>query len=266
MTQLPEPPIPADTDIRDLDGFMLNTERLMASELWALSTGEEFKAALGLWCRAWKQTPPGSLPDDARVLAAFSGAGARWNKVKAVALRGFVKCSDGRLYHEVLCEDVLRAAKKKAERHERTRAATEARKKQRDVVRNVERGDERNEVPWTGTGQGQGSITVPDGTVTARDACMRRGVELIAEQCKLGTIHAQQFVAGLCKLHGDEAVETALTELFEHPKVEPRSWLKAALQGGPNGTYRERSDTRSAAGRVRASNPHAPDPEADRYL
>jgi len=270
MTTRPEPPIAADTDIRDLDGFMLNTERLMASELWALSTGDEFKAALGLWCRAWKQQPPGSLPDDDRVLAAFSGAGPRWKKVKAVALRGFVKCSDGRLYHEVLCEDVLRAAKKKAERHERTKAATEARKKQRDGQRDVDRDDvrrgQRNEVPGTGQGQGQGSITVPDGTVTARDACMRRGVELIAEQCKLGTIHAQQFVAGLCKLHGDDAVELALTELFEHPKVEPRSWLKAALQGGVNGNHGGRSDTRSAAGRIRAANPHAPDPEADRYL
>lgn len=164
---LPEPPVSPDTDIAGLDGFMLNTDKLMASELWALSSGDEFKAAMALWCRAWKQTPPGSLPDDERVLAAFSGAGARWSKVRGMALRGFVKCSDGRLYHSTLCDDVLRAAKKKAERKERTKAATEARQKQRDEQRNAQRDVnddvQRNVVPGTGQGQdrdgrGQGYV------------------------------------------------------------------------------------------------------------
>lgn len=108
VDEYPDPPVPVDADCRQLAGFMLNVERLLASELWALSTGDEFKAALGLWSYAWKQVPAGSLPNDDRVLAAFSGAGKRWPKVKAMALRGFVRCSDGRLYHPVLCEDVLR--------------------------------------------------------------------------------------------------------------------------------------------------------------
>lgn len=108
-TELPEPLIQSCADCRKLSGFMLNVERLLSSELWALSTGDELKAAVGLWCRAWKQVPAGSLPDDDRVLASFSGAGARWPKVRAMALHGFVKCSDGRLYHPVLCEDAKRA-------------------------------------------------------------------------------------------------------------------------------------------------------------
>ena len=141
----PEPLLPADTDIRDLDGFMLNTERLMASELWAISTGDEFKAAVGLWCRAWKQTPPGSLPNDERVLASFSGAGSNWKKVRVMALRGFIECSDGRLYHVVLCADVIRAAQKKIERREKTRAATEARQRQRDEERQRLLNDKRND-------------------------------------------------------------------------------------------------------------------------
>lgn len=128
-------------DVTGLDGFMLNTDLLMASELWALATGDEFKAAVGLWCRAWKQTPPGSLPDDDRVLAAFSGAGKAWPKLKGMALRGFVKCSDGRLYHSTLCEDAVRASAAKAERAARTKAATEARKNKRHVERHVERDD-----------------------------------------------------------------------------------------------------------------------------
>ncbi|HEV2674127.1 MAG TPA: DUF1376 domain-containing protein [Aliidongia sp.] len=134
---LPDPPVSPDIDITGLDGFMLNVQRLFASELWALSTGDEFKAALGLWGRAWQQSPAGSLPDDERVLSAFSGAGSKWKKVRDVALRGFVKCSDGRLYHAVLCEDVRNAAKKREAFKERTKAATEARKS-----RVAQRGDD----------------------------------------------------------------------------------------------------------------------------
>jgi hypothetical protein len=104
-------PAPLTTTAIDLDGmpsFMLDTEQLRQSELWAISTGDEFKAAVGLWCRAWLQKPPGSLPNDDRVLASWSGS-KRWSKVREVALRGFILCSDGRLYHPVLCADALRA-------------------------------------------------------------------------------------------------------------------------------------------------------------
>ncbi|WP_407521868.1 DUF1376 domain-containing protein [Methylobacterium oryzisoli] len=131
-TDLPAPPVPADTDISGFARFMLDVDRLFASELWALSTGEEFKAAMALWGRAWQQTPAGSLPDDDRLLAAFSGTHKRWPKVREMALRGFVKCSDGRLYHRVLCEEVARAAKHKREQHERTSRATEARRRKGD--------------------------------------------------------------------------------------------------------------------------------------
>lgn len=117
--------VPPGTDVRTLDGFMLNVERLLASELWALSTGEELKAALGLWCRAWKQVPAGSLPNDERVLASFSGAASRWPKVRAMALHGFVKCSDGRLYHPVLCEDVRRAADRQRQYRDKREADRE---------------------------------------------------------------------------------------------------------------------------------------------
>lgn len=128
----PEPLVPAEVDLRDLDGFMLNVERLLASELFALSTGDEFKAAVGLWSRAWKQMPAGSLPNDDRVLAAFSGAGTRWRKVREMALRGFVECSDGRLYHKVLCDDVLRAWARKQEYTDEQRADADRKRRERE--------------------------------------------------------------------------------------------------------------------------------------
>lgn len=137
-----EPLTTIEHDVSGLDGFMLDTDKLMASELVALASGEEFKAAVCLWCRAWKQVPAGSLPNDERVLAAFSGAGKTWPKVREVALRGFILCSDGRLYHKTLCDDVRRAALAKAKRKERTKAATEARNVHRYVDRYVEQSDD----------------------------------------------------------------------------------------------------------------------------
>jgi 5-methylcytosine-specific restriction endonuclease McrA len=108
---LPEPFVSADHDVSMLDGFMLNVKRLLASELFAVGTPEECWAAFMLWCRAWQQVPGGSLPNDERKLAGFSGAGPRWKKIRENALHGFVLCSDGRLYHRFLCEEVKRAFK-----------------------------------------------------------------------------------------------------------------------------------------------------------
>ncbi len=155
MTDPQAPPVPADIDLSKLDGFMLDTARLLGSELVALATGDEFKAAVVLWCRAWKQRPAASLPNDEKVLAAFAMVPpAKWRKIRDMALRGFVECSDGRLYHPVLAADALRAAEAMRKRHERTKAATEARQKERDAQRSAQRDDERdverNDVPKTG--------------------------------------------------------------------------------------------------------------------
>jgi Protein of unknown function (DUF1376) len=141
---LPAPMTTLEMDVSGLDCFQLNTEKLMASELWAIASGDEFKAAVGLWCRAWKQKPAGSLPNDERVLAAFSGNAANWKKIRDVALHGFVLCSDGRLYHETLSADVARAATAKADRKARTEKATQARKKERNVQRDDERDVDQN--------------------------------------------------------------------------------------------------------------------------
>ncbi len=159
MTDLPEPFTDLSHDVEGLPGFMLNTQKIISSELLALSTGDAFKAAVVLWCRAWNQKPAGSLPNDDAILAGFSGTGSKWPKVKEMALRGFVLCSDGRLYNKTLCDDVRRAALAKAERHERTRAATEARIAKRsesasrsNVTKSHRRDETRQEEEKVGSG------------------------------------------------------------------------------------------------------------------
>lgn len=106
---LPAPLVPAEVDLRDFGFMPLHVQRLRDSDLAALATGDEFKAAVLLWAFAWHQVPAGSLPTDDRILAARSGASEKWKRVKARALSGFVLCSDGRLYHPVIAEAAIDA-------------------------------------------------------------------------------------------------------------------------------------------------------------
>lgn len=114
--QLPEPLTPPDCNLRGLPFMPLHIERLLDSDMMALSTGEEFKTALRLWCKSWNQEPAASLPDDDRILAHLAGKElSAWRKVKDMVLRGFVKCSDGRLYHPVIAEEAVKAMAKREE-------------------------------------------------------------------------------------------------------------------------------------------------------
>lgn len=134
QTGRPEPLTPPDCDLRGMDFFPLDTMRLLDSELWLKASADEFKAAVGLWCMAWRQLPAGSIPDDDAILSRWAlGWGLNWAKVRTGALHGFVKCTDGRLYHPVLCVKALEAwaarqkhQQRQAEDAERKRLAREA--------------------------------------------------------------------------------------------------------------------------------------------
>ena len=119
MTELPQPLTPADCDLRGLPFMPLDVVRVIDSDLFAMSTGDEFKAAVTLWCKSWLQVPAASLPDDDRVLAHLSSVGTRWKKVRTMALHGWVKCSDGRLYHPVVAEKAREAWKHRIAQRER---------------------------------------------------------------------------------------------------------------------------------------------------
>lgn len=111
------PLVPADTDLRDFHFMPLDVVRLVDSDLTAIASGDEFKAAILLWCKSWHQVPCSSLPNDDRMLAHLAGYGRdlkAWRRVKEVAVRGFILCSDGRLYHPVIAEKALEAASSKA--------------------------------------------------------------------------------------------------------------------------------------------------------
>ncbi|WP_321853874.1 DUF1376 domain-containing protein [Paraburkholderia tropica] len=107
LNDLPAPLTPSDCDLRHLPSMLLDVARLCDSDMATIATADEFRASVLLWCKAWHQVPAASLPDDDRVLAQLSGYGrvvSEWLKVKDGAMRGWVRCSDGRWYHAVVAE------------------------------------------------------------------------------------------------------------------------------------------------------------------
>lgn len=107
MTEsLPHPIVPDYVDLRHVPAMMLDVQRLRDSELSLdpLALGY----ALLLWCTSWHQVPAASLPDNDRALArAVQLPMAEWMAVREQALHGFIKCSDGRLYHPVVAEKAV---------------------------------------------------------------------------------------------------------------------------------------------------------------
>ena len=107
MTEFPAPLTPPDCDLRDFQFMPLDVVRLRQSDLVTQEEPEAIVAALMLWGAAWHNVPAASLSDNDKTLAQHAGYGravSAWLEVKEAALRGFVKCSDGRLYHAVVAE------------------------------------------------------------------------------------------------------------------------------------------------------------------
>jgi hypothetical protein len=110
MTDRPPPPVPADADLTDFKFMPLEVARLRRSKAWLICKRRPELAffMLNLWTASWHERPAGSLEDDDDVLAdAAMCSPERWPKVRADVLRGWVKASDGRLYHPVVAEKVM---------------------------------------------------------------------------------------------------------------------------------------------------------------
>lgn len=127
---LPAPLVPANVDLRDFAFMPLDVLRLRDSVLSADSTGDEFKAAVILWCASWHQVPAGSLPNNESSIARLAGHVAtskKWKSIRDGALRGWFQCDDNRFYHPVVSEKANEAWTHKVRQRERTEAARNAR-------------------------------------------------------------------------------------------------------------------------------------------
>lgn len=131
----PEPLTPAECDLRDFQFMPFDVVRFAQSDLIALEEPEAVVAAILLWGASWHGRPAGSLTDDDRSLSQAAGYGravTEWLKVKDGALRGWIRCSDGRLYHPVVAEKVQDAWDGKLRQRHRTYLAAIRKHNERD--------------------------------------------------------------------------------------------------------------------------------------
>ena len=144
MDELPEPLVPSYVDLAGYGYMPLYGHRLLGSEFNSLCSDAEWRAGVTLWWVAWNQRPAASLPDSDPALARMAEFGKdvrAWRRVRDHALHGFVKCSDGRLYHRVLAALAIEAWERRVRDRDR--------KERWRLSRNADR-----DVPATGTEHG----------------------------------------------------------------------------------------------------------------
>lgn len=109
MSDLPDPPTPADSSLRGFGMMSIRIRALQQSTFNALANDSEFRMAFNLWMAAWEQIPAGSLPASDREIWVLGNRVLSIKKLiksRSVILRGWYLCKDGRLYHPVLSEIV----------------------------------------------------------------------------------------------------------------------------------------------------------------
>ena len=269
------PLTPADCDLQDFAFMPLDVARLRDSDLSANETPEACWAAVLLWAASWHQVPAASIPNSDTWIAKQAGYAQRgkiakeWTAVRPGALRGWVLCADGRLYHPVVAEKAVEAWKSKVEQRYRTEVSRVKKHNQRhgtthstpefsewlslgrphghhlsvpgDKPRKDDdsAGDKPSKGQREGQGQGQrDSITgtnVPDGVAVKSPEDMAKA-ELwqaavsVLENGGCPTSQTRTFMGKLVKDYTFPVVQAAVAAAVSEQPADAREYLKAACQ------------------------------------
>jgi len=242
MSGLLEPLTPRDCDCRGLPYMPLEIVRLGDSDLVALSTGDEFKAAVMLWAKAWQQVPAASLPDDDRILARMAGYNLTdWRAMREMALRGWVKCSDGRLYHPLIADLAINASAKRRGQAERAnsrwakvRAARDAANDAQAMPRHEKPDAAASEEACRGNARERESNTLPERTqgVAPGKEAWQRAKALLVTAGRLTDSKAGTFFGKLLSQHQLEAADLlpSIVKAETTGTADPQAYLTKAAQ------------------------------------
>lgn len=276
----PPPLVPADVDLRDFDFMPLDVKRLRDSDLAGSASAEEFRCAVLLWCASWHQVPAASLPDDDAVLAGLAGFGRsarEWRKHKAGAMRGWIKCDDGRLYHPVVAEKAIEAW------HKRKKASAKGKAGAAAKWRHSQSPSNGTGIENDGTGNGTSNATAMaqampapmpgDGNRTWRETEKESSASLESQPrgARDGLIECKkQIVAAFERANSPNIPDTSRLDLWVEQGYRPEICVAVVAEG----IARKRSisnlkyfDNQITEAHQRlapsATNGHAPDPQAE---
>ena len=157
------PLTPPECDLTDFRFMPLEIARLRKSKGWLMAKRDPALGfyMLNLWMASWHEVPAASLEDDDDVLADVAGCDMKkWQSVKEKVMRGWVKCSDGRLYHPVVAEKALESYERKKAMRQRTEAARAARMSSRQKQSPATSGDVTVSVTDNATHDATDNVTI----------------------------------------------------------------------------------------------------------
>lgn len=267
MSDLPAPLTPAGCVLQDFPHTPIYRARLFGSSFHARTTDGEWRAGVTLWLKSWDQVPAGSLPDDDIELCRLAELARdmkTWKKVKDGALRGWLKCSDGRLYHPVVAEGVHNALDAKAAQRDKTLKARIGllEKRLKECSDTIQKESITEEIRKLSLSLSQKNLASVTSSVTTTVTDSKRSEEKgsegnnysepkgsggkppkltdpaeiifgygLAMLVNAGTPErqARSFLGGLRKEHGDAALVDGLRECAKARALQPLEWLAAAL-------------------------------------
>ncbi|MDR6850342.1 hypothetical protein [Sphingomonas sp. BE137] len=255
----------------------LHVARLRDSDLAAEGHPEACWYAVLLWSASWHQVPAGSLPTGEAVLARLCGLGRdlkTFRKHRAAAMRGWIECSDGRLYHPVVAEQVnaswsekLAYRDRKAARKAIAEKAADARwskcKDGQDAdasamhdASNADASCMANAMP-KGRGRGTGSYSDPDGSgaesanepetlpalpIDPAKLMFDSGIALLG-LAAVPERKARSLLGKWLRDHGSERVIVALGAAQREGAIDPTSFIERCLKNGANPQFDRPGDS-----------------------
>lgn len=129
-----KPLVKPEVHLADFPYMPLTIARLKSSRAWRICKRKPHLAfyMLNLWMACWHEKPAASLEDDDLTLADVAMCDDEtWKDLKKEIMHGWVKCSDGRIYHPVIADLAKEAWERKTARRHQTEAARIAKEKTR---------------------------------------------------------------------------------------------------------------------------------------
>lgn len=113
---------------KDVPYFQFYPDDFSSDGIVEAMTTEEVGAYILLLCKAWREKPVGSIPNDDRVLARWARLDSdRWTACRSAVLQAFTLRKDGRLYQKRLESEHQKLRSYQAQKSSRAAEAAKAR-------------------------------------------------------------------------------------------------------------------------------------------